>query len=612
MTSAEEVKSKLDIVEIVKDYISLKKRGASYFANCPFHQEKTPSFHVSSERQFYKCFGCNEGGDVFDFVQKMEGMDFPEALRLLADKAGVKIDRYDPKIYTRKNRLLDLLDISGRYYHEVLLRSPGAEEARAYLARRGLKSATIDLFNLGFAPNSWDLLLNFLVSKRYTAEEAFTAGLLVKRERGDGFYDRFRGRIMFPIRNVQGDTVGFTARILPSMEKNEKVGGKYINTPQTDFYNKSRILYGLDMAKSAIKNQDLAILVEGNMDVIACHEYGMKNVVAVSGTALTKSDADTVSEQIKYQIGTLRRFTENIAMSFDMDKAGEMAADKGISLLLSTGMNIRVIRLPEGAGKDPDEAIRKNSAVWNQAVAEAKPIRQYLFDEAKRRYGINDEEARKKFCKFIMSFIAKIADIIEQNFWFEELSQIMSVNMAELKTIFLQNFLSKDLRASMAAQKIGTEAAAPRSRFVMLAERLISLLLFAPQSLQFVVDRVTPAMMGSIALRRLYEATIFIYNNTGTLKYSDLEQKFGNEAEFKDLLQRITISGEEEFGGIKLAEAQKELMVVLKDLRECYLAEERKRLTGDLIFAEKEKDEEKVKEITVKIQELLKLGREYL
>lgn len=601
MTPAEEVKTKLDIVEIIKDYMPLKKRGASYFANCPFHQEKTPSFHVSSERQFYKCFGCNEGGDVFDFVQKMEGLEFPEALRILAEKAGVKIERFDPKLYTKRNRILDLLDISSRFYHEVLLRSGTGEEARAYLGKRGLKGATIDLFNLGFAPNSWDSLLNFLVSKRYTPEEAFAAGLLVKRERGDGYYDRFRGRIMFPIRDVHGNTVGFTARIMPSLESDPNSGGKYINTPQTEFYNKSRILYGLDMAKREIRSKDSVVLVEGNMDVISCHEHGMKNVVAASGTALTVE-----------QIALLRRFTENISLSFDADKAGEMAAEKGIGLLLSTGMNVRVIHLPPGAGKDPDEAIRKNPAVWESAVSEARPIRQYLFEVAKRRYGIGDEEARKKFAKMLAPFISRLSDIIERNFWLGELSQIMSVGVDELKTAYLRDVLQNGKPAPATPQKPAAAEPAPRSRFGVLSERLIGLLLLAPQNLQFVVDRITPAMMGSPSLRRLYEAAIFIYNNTGTLKYSDLEQKLSSEADLKDLLQKTILSGEEDFGELSPGDIQKELMAVLHDLRECYLSEERKRLTGEMVLAEKGKDDEKVKEITIRIQELLKSGGEYL
>lgn len=600
MSPAEEVKSKLNIVDIIQDYLPLKKRGASYFANCPFHEEKTPSFHVSSERQFYKCFGCNEGGDVFDFVQKLEGVEFPEALRILAEKAGVKIEKFDPKIYTRRNRLLDLLDLAGRYYHEVLLRSEAATEARAYLGKRALKGTTIDLFNLGFAPNSWDALLNFLISKKYTAEESFAAGLLVKRERGEGFYDRFRGRIMFPIRDVHGNTVGFTARLLPSAEGDANAGGKYINTPQTDFYNKSAILYGLDMAKREIRTRDLAILVEGNMDVITCHEYGMKNVVAASGTALTIE-----------QINLIRRFTDNVALSFDTDKAGEAAAEKGIGLLLQSGISARVIHFPPGTGKDPDEIIRKNPAVWDEAVTKAEPVMKYLFGVAERKYGQGSGEGRKLTAKMLMPFIARISDPIEQKFWLGELSAITGVTEEVLKTSYAKGDVSKT-KEQINAPKQAVQNNEVLPRFNILSEQLLSFLLIAPQNFSFVLDRVTPAMLGSGLLKDLYEAAIVVYNNTGALKYADLETKLGSEPRFKDILQKIAIKGEENFGSLPPDELQKELLLVLKELKDCYLFEERKQLIGEITIAQREGDSEKTKELSFKMQELLKNSGEYL
>ncbi len=608
MTDVEEIKSKLDIIEIVQDYIPLKKRGASYFAVCPFHHEKTPSFHVSKERQFYKCFGCGEGGDVFDFVQKMEGLEFPDALRLLAEKAGVKIEKFDPQIYTQKNRLLDLLDLAARFYREILARSPQGEEARAYLNKRGLKGATVDLFCLGFAPNAWDTLLNFLVSKNYTAQEAFTAGLLVKRERGDGYYDRFRNRITFPIRDIHGHVVGFTARLMPSAEADPNAGGKYINTPQTEFYNKSRVLYGLDMAKREIKNQDMAVLVEGNMDVITCHEYGMKNVVAASGTALTIE-----------QIALLRRFSENVALSFDTDKAGELAAEKGIGLLLSAGMNVRVIRLPSGAGKDPDEAIRKNFDVWKRAVAEAMPVMKYLFAAAERKFGLSGGEERKQFAKMLIPYIAKISDAIEQKFWMNELAAVVGISEELLREAYLEPAVRAAEKKDASPESKDFLAAGPPknaqgTRLDTLSLRMLSLSLMSPQNFQFVVDRITPQMLGGETMRRLYEAMIVLYNSTGALLYTDLEKKIENEGNFElaGALQRVAINGEEDFGELSPDIAQKELLLILRGINEWFLTDERKRLASELALAERGGDTEKVNQICLKIQELLKSGGEHL
>lgn len=611
MTDAEEVKTRLDIIDIIQDYLPLKKRGASYLALCPFHQEKSPSFHVSRDRQFYKCFGCGEGGDVFDFVGKMEGLDFPETLRLLAEKAGVKIYHQSQVGGSGRGRILDLLDFSARFYHEVLLRSGAAEEAREYLKKRGLKSTTVDLFNLGFAPQSWDSLLKFLTSKKYTATEIFQSGLSIRREGESGYYDRFRGRLMFPIRDIHSHVIGFTARLLPSQESDPRAGGKYVNTPQTDFYNKSRVLYGLDMAKREIKNKDLVILVEGNMDVISCHEAGEKNVVAVSGTALTKSDADTVLEQIKYQIGILRRFTNNIAISFDMDKAGELAAEKGIGLLLESGMNVRVISIPEGAGKDPDEVIRKNLDVWKQAIKEAKPVMQYLFAAAEKKFGRAGGRERKDFANFLIPYIAKINDAIERDFSLGELSAALGTSVEVLREQYLNKYAPRarevktDLKKSQSQPLVEV-----KSRFTTLSERLLSLLLFAPQNFQFVVDRITPMMLSDDYLRCLYEAIIVLYNSTGILKYENLKQDAPEDQ--RNLFQTLIMKGEIDFSLLPADELQKEMLGILRELRKCYLSEERRRLTGELASAERGGDQLAAKEIYLKIQELFQSGGEHL
>lgn len=599
MTEAEEVKSRLDIIDLIQDYLPLKKRGASYLALCPFHQEKSPSFHVSRDRQFYKCFGCGEGGDVFDFAGKMEGLDFPETLRLLAEKVGVKIDHRPAAMGSARGRILELLDFSARFYHDVLLRSSVAEEAREYLKKRGLKSTTVDIFNLGFAPQGWDLLLKFLTSKKYTATEIFQSGLSIRRERGDGYYDRFRGRLMFPIRDMHSHVVGFTGRLLPSQEGDPHAGGKYINTPQTDFYSKSRLLFGLDMAKREIKNKDLAILVEGNMDVISCHEAGEKNVVASSGTALTEE-----------QVVLLRRFTEDIALSFDMDKAGELAAEKGIGLLLSSGMNVRVIQLPEGAGKDPDEAIRKNPELWKSAVARAKPVMKYLFEMAEKKFGRRGGRERKDFTDFLIPYIAKINDVIERDFYEKELAASLGTSVEVLREQYLNKYIPNKNEAKIDLKKPPHQPTTiTKSRFTILSERLLSLLFFAPQNFQFVIDRITPVMLSDDDLRHLYEAIIVLYNRTGTLKYENLKPNVTENQ--RNLLDALVMKGEIAFSLMPADELQKEMLGILRELHKCYLFEERRRLTGELASAERSGNQLVAKEIYLKIQELFQAGGEH-
>jgi len=274
----EEIKSKVDVVELVSEYVQLKANGANFRGLCPFHNEKTPSFFVSPERQIWHCFGCSKGGDIFGFIQEIEGVDFPEALRILAEKAGVQIKSYDSHNISQRTKLLDISSLSAKFYHKILLDSPLAESTRKYLQKRGIKKETIAEFQLGFSPDKWDTLLKFLLKRGHKEQEIESAGLIIRKQQGSGYYDRFRNRLMFPIHNTHGQVVGFTARILPTKDKkgDEEKIAKYINTPETEIYNKSQILYGLDKAKLEAKLQNYFILVEGNMDVLSCYQAETK------------------------------------------------------------------------------------------------------------------------------------------------------------------------------------------------------------------------------------------------------------------------------------------------------------------------------------------------
>ncbi len=460
MDPIEQIKQRIDITELVREFFPLQLSGSNYKARCPFHQEKNASFMVSAPKQIWHCFGCNEGGDIFSFIMKMEGLDFADALRLLAERAGIKLERQDPRIASEKNKLLDLLDLASRYFHQALLKSPKAAHAREYLERRGIDGALIDEFHIGYSLGDGDHLYQFLISKKCTPQEIIQTGLAIQREQGYGCYDRFRDRLMIPIRTVHGDVVGFGGRILADNEQ----AAKYINSPQTQLYDKSAILFGLDKAKHDIRKTDSAILVEGYMDFLAVYRFGMKNVVASSGTALT-------SDQLKL----LKRFTHNLSFSFDMDTAGGQATRRGIELALREGMNVRIIQLPRDNDgkplyKDPDECITKDPQAWKSAVENQSPFIEYLIRQTITPHIIRDGFAKKQAARTLLDAVGLLNDRIEQDHWIGVLAQELSTPHALLweelkkntkKNIIPSTIVKKDVPLSLHQRIVGLLAGHP-------------------------------------------------------------------------------------------------------------------------------------------------------
>lgn len=427
----EDIKRRIDIVEFIGSYVTLKKAGTNYKGLCPFHNEKTPSMMVSPEKQIFKCFGCNEGGDVFSFLMKIEALGFGDALKTLAAKAGVTLKpRHFEKLTPgeqpgQKSRLIELNELAAKLFHKVLVDHPKAVKAREYLEGRGITPETINSFNLGYAPNSWDFLIRFAESHGYTEKELLAAGLAVRKNQIDSnsgnrqSYDRFRGRITFPICNVLGSTVAFTGRDLEDRENSPK----YLNSSESPVYHKSLIIYGLDKAKFDIKKTDQVIIVEGQMDVVACHQAGFKNVVATSGTSLTKE-----------MLMTLSRYTFNIYFCFDGDSAGQLALKRAISMAGELDLSCKVVII-SGDFKDPDEAIKADPKNWTTAVENAKPALEYLIDLSS--LALKDVNDKRGVQKEILPLIKLLKSETEKEYYIKYLATRLLVTeqslMEELK-----------------------------------------------------------------------------------------------------------------------------------------------------------------------------------
>lgn len=449
MSVVEEIKDRLDIVEVISAYVPLRKAGNLYKGLCPFHQEKTPSFVVYPDRGTWHCFGaCGVGGDVFSFVMKRDNLDFREALEVLAQKAGVELA---PPSAARSqqdqtlDRLREINQAAAVWFHHQLRQTPQGQTARAYLAGRGFDDATLDKFLLGYAPDGWNGLLAYLQGKNYEPADLLAAGLVIEREQPEPgrspYFDRFRHRIMTPIRDLHGHVIGFGARALRSDQQ-----PKYLNTPQTPLFEKSSVLYGLDAARRAIRPRGKAIIVEGYMDVLACHQAGEENVVASMGTALTET-----------QIKQLRRYTSTIVLALDADAAGQAATLRGISqarealdrewvpVLTPTGLvrhearlavDLRVMTLP--AGQDPDDVVRADVMAWRELVNNAQPVVDYYFGLARAELDLNTAQGKSEAVERLAPLIFEVSDEVKRAHYTQQLARLVQTDERSLERMLLK------------------------------------------------------------------------------------------------------------------------------------------------------------------------------
>jgi len=410
----EEIRDRSDIVEVISDRVLLKKSGANYKGLCPFHSEKTPSFTVSPAKQIFHCFGCNEGGNVYQFVMKIENLSFPDSVLLLARRYGINIVEQKVKGVnsSQKNTLYDVNAMAAEFFQRQLSELPQGKTAREYLRKRGITENIIESFKIGYASPSWDGVHQFLKKKGISADIQNSAGLIKERENGGGYVDRFRERIIFPISDSEGRIVGFGGRVLNDTDSRPK----YLNSPETLVYKKGNILYGLHITKDLIRKSKDAFLVEGYFDLITAYQHGIKNVIATSGTALTEDHARL-----------LRRYTETVTLVFDGDEAGRNASNRGGIVLLNGGVKVKVIPLPQG--NDPDSFIRekKGDGFFNISKG-SKPFMEYIINKESAESDLKSIDGRVKCINAVIPFLSLMNNSVEKSMYISSLAEKTGVS----------------------------------------------------------------------------------------------------------------------------------------------------------------------------------------
>jgi DNA primase len=583
----QQIKDKIDVVDLIKEYVQLKPAGVNQKGLCPFHHEKSPSFMVNGERQSWHCFGCQKGGDIFTFVEEMEGMEFKETLKYLADKAGVVLTNRKSEVdSSQKNRIKEINRQASRFFYNFLLKMNGAQVAREYVQRRELKQETIDEWQIGFISDQWDLLTQYLLKKGCSIDDLVASGLTIKRDNADpasgrGFYDRFRGRVMFPIWDAHDAVVGFTGRVLVETEHS---GGKYVNTPQTLVYDKSRVVFGLNKAKQEIKAKNLIVMVEGQMDVIACHQAGMKNVVATSGTALTEN-----------QIKLLKRYSENINIAFDADTAG-------IDIALAEGMNIKIIQIPEGMGKDPDECIKKNKDVWYKAVGDAQGIMEWYFKRTFAHKNVTNPKDKQTIVNSLLPEISRIPFAVERDHWLQQLSEMIHVDMSILREDAVRLNKVGETKKPVVEQKKAV-IIPKNSHIEMLLSKFFAIILRKPEPFSLYIAKIPEPVLSTSSYLALYQTLKMQYTDHNSIDLDHARSSCSREGE-ENIVDILLMQGDKDFSDFTEQDLKKEIEQIVSNMKNDWLKEEGKRLQEAIRDAEKSGDKEKMNVLMEKFQAL--------
>jgi DNA primase len=574
----DEIKSKLPIEELVASYLPLKKAGRIYKGLCPFHGEKTPSFTVNPERGIYKCFGCGEGGDIFSFVMKLEGVTFPEAIRMLGDRVGVIVPEYKgskPETSPSKRQLFELNETAAKLWHSILVNHQAGKQAREYLTKRGLRPETIKAFQIGYAPLG-SVSREALSKRGFSKEDMQAAGEPAK----------FQDRITFPIADITGKIVGFTGRLLEHPDDTrspESRGPKYWNTPETPLFVKSRALYALHLAKHAMQEKGLTILAEGQMDVAMLHQAGYQHTVASSGTALTPE-----------QLAIIRRFVDTIAFAYDGDKAGKAATMRGLSLALEAELVPYVISIPNG--KDPADCIQHDTSLWEKAYEGRKFYMDWIISElVPEGVGSMQAEERRKVGRELVTWLAKIPDPTEQAEWFKKVAVHLQTNEQNVRELYSRLYPNSPRQKQVPQAKQKVENAS-------LIETAAAIILTFPE--------VSVHLTGQWEHLSQHSGDSLVLQTLASLQKSERELAVAlttlNQAEKTELnleLERVL----QPYESVELSEtwALTELTIILRRIREESREREKSRIATSIAEAQTLGDTKKIQELFQELQKLV-------
>lgn len=489
-TFIDDLKRQADIVRVVQDYVQLKKKGANWMACCPFHKEKTPSFSVSPAKEIFYCFGCHKGGSVFNFVMEMERISFPEAIQLVAEKAGVPLPVMvdDSRFQARRLESEEVVELNKwalEWWEQQLEASTEAKIAREYLQRREIADETIKTFRLGYAPDSWEALSSHLRQKGATQDQIERSGLVVKKDTGGGSYDRFRGRLIFPVLDIQGKPIAFGGRTLKDED------AKYINSPETAAYIKGRNLFGLNLTRDEIRRSGFVILVEGFLDLIVPYQFGIRNVAASLGTALTPD-----------QVKLLGRFARKVVVNYDGDKAGVQAAKKAIEILLAEDLEVKILVLPDGA--DPDEFLKKSGATeYHRRRGEAQPHIQFVIDQAVGDRKLSNPADKEAAIDEVLPYVRAVRSRIQKREYFDIAMDSLRISDASLRRELWQS-----IRGSSGGARAAINPARSPLKPTVAEGQVLELLLGDDALRKAVLVKLEPEDYNGLATAAIFQALV--------------------------------------------------------------------------------------------------------
>ncbi len=588
-TFIDDLRRQADIVRVVQDYISLKKKGANWMACCPFHKEKTPSFSVSPAKEIFYCFGCHKGGSVFNFVMEIERVAFPEAIKIVAEKSGVQLPAVveDSRYEARRNEIDDVIQLNKwvlEWWEQQLEQGPpDARVARDYLEKREITDETRKTFRLGYAPDSWDAMSFYLKQKGASQHEIEQSGLVVRKEDGKT-YDRFRGRLIFPVMDVQGRPIAFGGRALKADDN-----AKYINSPETAAYVKGRNLFGLNLTRDEIRRAEYAILVEGFLDLIIPYQFGVKNVVASLGTALTP-------EQVKL----LSRFARKVVVNYDGDRAGVQAAKRAIEILLAEELEVKVLVLPDNS--DPDEFIRKAGAIeYQRRRREAQPHIQFVIDQAVRDRNLHRPAEKAEAVEEVLPYVRAVRSRIQKREYFDIAMDALRIGDAPLRRELWQSVRMGAVVPNQAAQRLIRRSS--RAKPTVAEERLLELLFTDEMVRHSILPKLEEEDYVGLPTAKIFGALVALDREGCELNFQTLSDRTDGDEVAAELVPMLLMSEVPEKADDRLLNAER----CLDRLRLMRIDRRIDELKAEMADAQRVNDDEKLARISIEQVELTRL-----